>query len=93
MSVSLCTFKRTCFCFYLMDESYFTDSYNPLSYGSEVVCVQLGITTGSLLAKSVRDLPTLPRLVNVIVHMIDSLFSNDVNCCSVSYYDGNIRMM
>jgi len=49
MSVSLCTFKHTCFCFYLVDESYFTDSYNPLIYGSEVVCVQLGITTGSLL--------------------------------------------
>jgi len=48
MSVSLCAFKRKCFCFNLVDESYFTDSYNPLSYGSEVVCVQLGNTTRSL---------------------------------------------
>jgi len=31
-------------------ESHFTDSYNPLSYGSEVVCVQLENTTRSLLA-------------------------------------------
>jgi len=50
MSVSLCSFKRTCFCFNLVDESYFADSYNPLNYVSEVVCVQLGITTRNLLA-------------------------------------------
>jgi hypothetical protein len=50
MSVSLCSFKRTYLCFNLVDESYFADSYNPLNYVSEVVCVQLGITTGNLLA-------------------------------------------
>jgi len=48
MSVSFCAFKR--FCFTLVVESFFSDSYNPLSYGSELVCVQLGYTTTSLLA-------------------------------------------
>ena len=40
-----------CFCFNLVDESYFTDSYNLLSCGNKEVCVQPGKTTRrSLLA-------------------------------------------
>jgi hypothetical protein len=67
MFVSLCTFQSMCLCFNLVDESYCTDTYNPLSYGNEAVCVQPGNTTRRNWLE--RDLSTLPRLVNVIVHM------------------------
>jgi hypothetical protein len=67
MSVSLCTFQSTCLCFNLVDESYCTDSYNPLRFGNEAVCVQPGNTTRRSLLE--RDFSALPRLVNVIVHM------------------------
>jgi hypothetical protein len=67
MSVSLCTFQSMCFCFNLVDESYCTDSYSPLSFCNEAVCVQPGNTARRSLLE--RDFSALPRLVNVIVHM------------------------